>query len=238
MGDVAAGAGPGGRPEGQETPAIPAATVILLRDRASGLETLMVRRSAGLQFGGMWVFPGGRIDPDDYVVSEPDDVLVAARRAATREAAEEAGLVIDEAGLVPFSHWTPPAVTPKRFSTWFFVAAAPSGSVTVDGGEIHEHAWVPPAEALRRRDRGEIELAPPTWVSLHRLAGYADVPAAIADAEVRQPEIFATRVAKVDGGAVALYAGDAGYEDSVADRPGPRHRLWMLGSGWRYERSA
>ncbi|HEY3702044.1 MAG TPA: NUDIX domain-containing protein [Acidimicrobiales bacterium] len=222
----------------EETPAIPAATVILLRDQASGLETLMVRRSAGLQFGGMWVFPGGRIDPDDYPVSKPDDMLAAARRAAAREAAEEAGLVLDEAGLVPFSHWTPPAVTPKRFSTWFFVAAAPSGSVTVDGGEIHDHAWVHPAEALRRRDRGEIELAPPTWVSLHRLAGYADVPAAIADAEVRQPEIFATQLAKVDGGAVALYAGDAGYEDSVADRPGPRHRLWMLDSGWRYERSA
>jgi 8-oxo-dGTP pyrophosphatase MutT (NUDIX family) len=221
----------------EDTPAIPAATVILLRDRASGLETLMVRRSTRLQFGGMWVFPGGRIDPDDYPASGADDVLGAARRAAAREAAEEAGLVVDEEGLVPFSHWTPPALTPRRFSTWFFIAVAPGGSVTIDGGEIHDHAWVLPGEALQRRDRGEIQLAPPTWVSLHRLAGYADVPTAIADARVRAPEIFATRLAPVDGGTVALYHGDAGYEDGIADRSGPRHRLWMLESGWRYERS-
>src|SRR2546421_7574078 len=110
----------------EDTPAIPAATVILLRDRASGLETLMVRRSSRLQFGGMWVFPGGRVDPDDHPVSatadelaaagpggRPDEgaaasnELAAARRAAAREAAEEAGLVVDEEGLVPLSHCTP-----------------------------------------------------------------------------------------------------------------------------------
>ena len=220
-----------------ETPAIPAATVILLRDQVSGLETLMVRRSSGLQFGGMWVFPGGRIDPDDHPVGGEGDQLAAARRAAAREAAEEAGLVIDEASLVPFAHWTPPALTPRRFATWFFVAAAPGGSVVIDGGEIRDHAWVQPGEAMRRRDQGEIELAPPTWVSLYRLTGYADVRAAIADSQNRAPEVFATRLVPVDGGAVALYDGDVGYEDGVADRPGPRHRLWMLGSGWRYERS-
>jgi 8-oxo-dGTP pyrophosphatase MutT (NUDIX family) len=220
------------------TPAIPAATVILLRDRTSGLETLMVRRVSSVHFGGMWVFPGGRIDPDDYPAADTGDVLTAARRAAAREAAEEAGLVVDDTGLVPFSHWTPPALTPKRFSTWFFVAAAPAGSVTVDGGEIHDHAWVLPAEALRRRDLGEVELAPPTWVTLHRLAEYSDVATAIADSQSRAPEIFATRLARVENGMVALYSGDAGYEDAAADRPGARHRLWMLDSGWRYERSA
>jgi 8-oxo-dGTP pyrophosphatase MutT (NUDIX family) len=228
---------PDTRIEENETPAIPAATVILLRDRAAGLETLMLRRSAGLQFGGMWVFPGGRIDPDDYPVGGSGDELAAARRAAAREAAEEAGLVVDEARLVAFSHWTPPALTPKRFSTWFFVAAAPEGSVTVDGAEIHDHDWVLPTEALRRRDRGEIQLAPPTWVTLHRLSEYADVTGAIADSQKRTPEVFATRLAPVEGGTVALYHEDAGYEAVVADRPGARHRLWMLESGWRYERS-
>src|SRR5437016_5685896 len=166
MPDIPTAAGPGGRPDDAETPAIPAATVILLRDQASGLQTLMVRRSARLQFGGMWVFPGGRIDPDDYPVGASRDELAAARRAAAREAAEEAGLIVDEEGLVPFAHWTPPALTPRRFSTWFFIASAPGGSVTIDGGEIHDHAWVLPGEALERRDRGEIQLAPPTWVSL------------------------------------------------------------------------
>jgi len=221
----------------------PAATVVVVRDGeapggAPRIETLMLRRNEHGQFGGMWVFPGGRIDPDDYPVGASGDELGAARRAAAREAAEEAGLIVDEEGLVPFAHWTPPALTPRRFSTWFFVATAPEGSVTVDGGEIHDHAWVLPGEALLQRDRGEIQLAPPTWVSLHRLAGYADVPTAIADSRLRTPEVFTTRLAPVEGGTVALYHGDAGYEDAVADRPGPRHRLWMVESGWRYERSS
>jgi len=35
---------------------------------------------------------------------------------------------------------------------------------------------------------------------------------------------------------VMLYPGDAGYDAQDADRPGPRHRLWALAGGWRYER--
>ena len=47
-------------------PPVPAATVILLRDGPDGLETLMLRRNSKLAFvGGMWVFPGGRVDPED-----------------------------------------------------------------------------------------------------------------------------------------------------------------------------
>ena len=39
-----------------------AATVVLLRDGAGGLETLLLRRNSRIAFGGMWVFPGGRVD--------------------------------------------------------------------------------------------------------------------------------------------------------------------------------
>ena len=77
-------------------PAIPAATVVLLRDGVDGLETLMLRRNSKLAFaGGAWVFPGGRIDPEDYPggAARPTTgaVLAAARTAAAREAMEEAG---------------------------------------------------------------------------------------------------------------------------------------------------
>ena len=49
-------------------PAIPAATVILLRDiDGDGKpEVLMLRKNSKIAFGGMWVFPGGRIDPEDF----------------------------------------------------------------------------------------------------------------------------------------------------------------------------
>ncbi len=222
---------------GADETAIPAATVVLVRDGDDGLETLLVRRNSKLEFaGGMWVFPGGRIDAGDYLPDAPEDLMAAARRAAVREAAEEAGLRLQADRLVAFSHWVPPPQAPKRFSTWFFIGAEPAGSVTVDGGEIRDHAWMRPNEALERRDSKDIELAPPTWISLHRLAGYPTVEEALADSAARGPEFFATRIAFVDDAVVALYAGDSGYQDLDATRPGRRHRLWMLESGWRYER--
>jgi len=215
---------------------VPAATVILLRNGRSGLETLMLRRNSKIAFGGMWVFPGGRIDPEDRDPGAPEDELHTARRAAIREAEEEAGVVLVAADLAPFSHWTPPPITPKRFLTWFFLAEAPGGEISVDGGEIREHAWMAPAEALTRRDAGEIELAPPTWVSLHALSRHARVEQALHAARAREPERFATRICVEDAGPTALWQGDAGWESGDASVTGARHRLCMHGSGWRYER--
>lgn len=217
---------------------IPAATVVLLRDGADGLEVLMLRRNSKLAFvGGMWVFPGGRVDPGDVDPEHPADDTASARRAAVREAAEESALTLDPGNLIWFSHWTPPGITPRRFATWFFVSRAPGGHVTVDGGEIHDHGWFRPADALARRNSLEIELAPPTWITLEQLLGFDDVDGALAGLGSREPEYFATRFAPVEGGAVAMYHGDAGYDDEDPTRPGGRHRLWMLETGWRYERA-
>src|SRR5204863_1919616 len=69
---------------------IPAATVVLARDCADGIEVLMLRRSSRGAFGGMWVFPGGRVENDDVDPAAPGDELGTARRAAVREAKEEA----------------------------------------------------------------------------------------------------------------------------------------------------
>lgn len=219
-------------------PAVPAATVVLLRDGSDGPEALMLRRNSKLEFvGGMWVFPGGRVEPSDIDTDRPYDDTASAKRAAVREAAEEAGLTIDADSLVWFSHWTPPAISPRRFVTWFFLARAPDGAVTVDGSEIQAHDWIRPVDALARRNALEIELAPPTWITLEQLLAFKDVETALATLGGRAPEYFATRLTRTDGGAVALYHGDAGYDDGNPDLPGNRHRLWMLNTGWRYERS-
>ena len=227
----------------EEHPLIPAATVVLLRDApdGAGLEALMVRRNTKLEFaGGMWVFPGGRIDPGDHVggvvVDEPEAVLAAAARAAVREAQEESGLLLDVADLVPFSHWTPPSVTPKRFATWFFAAHAPAGAVTIDGGEILDHAWMAPLQALRRRNRHEIELAPPTWITLSTLTRHDSAEDALAAFRAAEPERFATRFAIAGPDVIAMYEGDAGYETTDHTLVGGRHRLLMARGGWRYER--
>lgn len=221
--------------ESEPREAVPAATVILLRDGPAGVESLMVRRNASLAFaGGMWVWPGGRVDPEDRVGAT--DELAAARRAAVREAKEEAGLDVDADALVVYSHWTPPPVVAKRFSTWFFCAAAPAGRVVIDGGEIHDHQWIGPADALRRHAAGDIELAPPTWITLAMLSRHATTDAVMQEARERRPEVFETRIVVTPDGPVALYEGDAGYDDSDADRPGARHRLVMSGTAWSYVR--
>lgn len=211
-----------------------AATVVLLRDGAGGLETLMLRKNSRLAFGGMWVFPGGRVDDADRTAGA--DELVAAANAAVREAAEEAGLVVPSSALIPFSHWTPPLVAPKRFLTWFFLAPAPTATVVIDRGEIHDHEWMRLAVALSRRDAGDIELAPPTWVTLHWLAAHPSVAAASAAAAACAPERFFTRIAMSDEGPVAVWTPDAAYESGDLAAPGPRHRLRMTPTGWRYER--
>lgn len=88
---------------GELPPAIPAATVVVMRDRAGAPpELLMVERAKAMVFaGGAMVFPGGRIDPADRALAatmagDPDET--AARLAAIRETVEEAGLPI---GLAP-----------------------------------------------------------------------------------------------------------------------------------------
>ena len=214
----------------------PSATVIVLRDTPAGLETLLLRRNSRLAFhGGAWVFPGGHIDAADHVSGAEDEMLAAARNAAVREAREEADLVIEAEKLVFFSHWTTPIIRPKRFSTWFFVAPAGQGAVAVDGDEIHDHSWLRPEKALAAQKAGEIELPPPTFVSITKLSAFQTVDEALHRLAEREPEVFFPRIQKVSGGACCLYQGDAGYETEDPDASGARHRLWMLKSGWRYE---
>lgn len=80
--------------------AIPAATVILVRERGQGApELLMVERAADMVFaGGAWVFPGGRIDAADRHLGARLGDDGAARVAAVREALEETAIPV---GLTP-----------------------------------------------------------------------------------------------------------------------------------------
>jgi len=223
----------GAQPE--EQPPIPAATVVLLRERNARLEVLMLHKASQIAFGGMWVFPGGRIDEEDYPADR--DVNVAARNAALRETQEEAGIAVAADGVVWFAHWTPPPGTPKRFATWFFaVRAAADDAVTIDGGEIQNHQWLAPNAALERHAAGEIDLAPPTWVTLHQIGRFATVDAALADLGHREPRYYQTRVGKrADGIRVAMWHGDAGYAGWDANASGARHRLAMTPGGFVYE---
>lgn len=218
-------------------PPIPAATVVLLRDGDSGVEVLMLRKNSEIAFGGMWVFPGGRIDPEDYPADR--NTTAAARIAAAREAQEEAGIDANPEDFVWFSHWTPPPVTPKRFTTWFFAARVPQEHlITIDGGEIHDHQWINPGEALLRHRDNEIDIVPPTWVTLHYLSQHHRVEDLLAFLVAQPARIYETHLGKTaDGHRVAMWEGDAGYEAWDATLEGPRHRLVMARGGFVFDDS-
>ena len=79
----------GARMADMDVPVKAAATVMLLRDTTSGVEVFMLRRTQNAAFaGGMYVFPGGKVDPAD---GEGDE---AYRVAAVRECYEEAGVLL------------------------------------------------------------------------------------------------------------------------------------------------
>jgi len=85
-------------------PALPAGSILVLRDGPKGLEVLTVLRSRAMRFaGGMLAFPGGRVDHTDVSArlalrTRPRRALPlgerAARFAALRELFEETGLLL------------------------------------------------------------------------------------------------------------------------------------------------
>jgi len=107
--------------DGNQAPAIPrdAATVMLLRQRAVGLEVYMLRRQRTMAFApGAYVFPGGSVDPRDAdeqvawagpdaaewgrVFDAPPSLAMALVCAAVRETFEESGVLLagESAGSV------------------------------------------------------------------------------------------------------------------------------------------
>ena len=224
----------------EPSPIIPAATVVLARDGDSGVEILLVRRVGRGNFAGYSVFPGGRVDPEDLDPSAPDDDFAAARRAAVREAAEEVNLHINEHELVALSHWTPPPFEMKRFGTWFFVAPTVAGEIAMSEGELTQFDWISPADAIARHAEGTFTMAPPTWITLHDLQGYASVDAMLSALREREAFRFLTWPIRQKP-LVLSWANDihhlAPLEQIDLDADGMRHRLHMAEGGWIYEKS-
>ena len=216
-------------------PPIPAATVVLLRDGDAGIEVLMLKKNSKITFGGMWVFPGGKIDAEDYPVA--GDVDAAARIAAARETQEEAGLSVSAEAFVQIAHWTPPPGPQKRFATWFFAAQIDDDqNIVIDDGEIKAHAWIRPQDALAKHTAGEIDLVPPTWITLYHLSRYNPALEVLKHFQECGYKAYRTRVVKaVSGDRVAMWHGDSGYESWDADVDGERHRLVMAKTGFRFE---
>jgi 8-oxo-dGTP pyrophosphatase MutT (NUDIX family) len=188
---------PRGAGEAAEVPAIPAASVIVLRD--SPLEVLMIRRHSKASFvPDAWVFPGGVVEPGDHDLGDGTE-LGTMRIAAARELFEESGIWLGApladadvkrrkllAGEIPFaslidespldltnlvwtSRWITPVGVPKRFDTYFFLAAVDRDAIaSAENVEAVEAIWISPAEAIEK-----LQIVFPTQKNLEALAGFS-----------------------------------------------------------------
>ncbi|MFE1175182.1 NUDIX hydrolase [Streptomyces sp. NPDC058773] len=276
---------------GELTPAEPrrAATVLLLRDSASGGPAVhMLRRRASMAFaGGAYAYPGGSVDPRDerpVAWAGPSRAQWAVRMgvdpdaaqtivcAAVRETFEESGVLLagpsadtvvadptgedweaDRAALVAhelsfadflarrglvlrsdllgaWARWITPEFEPRRYDTWFFVAALPEGQRTLPQGpagsgpegtpgastEADLALWIRPEEAAAGYDRGELLMMPPTIATLRGLQPYATAADALAAAEAQDLTPVLARARLVDGGIELSWPGHDEFTKHIA----------------------
>ena len=93
-----------------------------------------------------------------------------------------------------------------------------------------------PGAALERHAQGEIDLAPPTWITLYHLSRYGSVDAVLERLGAQPTRFYETRLGvRTDGTRIAMWHGDACYASSNADVEGARHRLVMAAGGFEFE---
>ena len=174
----------------------PSASVVLLRDTSSGLETYLLHRHSRMPFAAsMVVFPGGRVDACD--ADRGQDVILA---CAVRETEEETGVRLEPGALWGWAHWTTPAFEPRRYDTHFYVATMPDDQQANDiSGETDSAAWTRPADALVAAERREIALMPPTLSILLEMAELDSLAAVRSAALNRVIEPVLPELIKVDG---------------------------------------
>ena len=123
-------------------------------------------------------------------------------------------LALDE--LVPYAHWITPEGMPKRFDTWFFLAAAPPEQAGAhDGKESTDSIWVSPREALAGGESGRFKLPFPTTRNLIRLGKQASVQAALDDSRGKKVVTVMPVMTKLNGGRQLRIPLEAGYDGEL-----------------------
>jgi 8-oxo-dGTP pyrophosphatase MutT (NUDIX family) len=123
-------------------------------------------------------------------------------------------LALDE--LVPYAHWITPEGMPKRFDTWFFLAAAPPDQLGAhDGKESTDSIWVSPRDALEGGETGRFKLPFPTTRNLIKLGKQPSVQAALDDARGKPIITVMPVMTRLNGGRQLRIPREAGYDGEL-----------------------
>ena len=130
----------------------------------------------------------GDVSGDDW---EVDRVALESRELSLSELLTRRGLVLRSDLLGAWAGWTTPAFEPRRYRTWFFVAALPEGQVTRDvSSESVSVSWMPADAAVGAAEEGTVAMMPPTYLTCLDVAGFDGPDALLAEARTRRIEMF------------------------------------------------
>jgi 8-oxo-dGTP pyrophosphatase MutT (NUDIX family) len=166
---------------------------------------------------------------DDTVVAdttardwEADRAALVDRTLSFTELLERRGLVLRTDLLAAWAHWITPEFEPRRYDTRFFVALLPTGQRTRDvSGEADRVVWMRPADAVACAESGQMQMLPPTSVTLAELAVYPTSRAALAAAGSRVITTIMPGVTGVGGRLVFTGVDD---DPAVGGREAPGAR--------------
>ena len=122
---------------------------------------------------------------------EADRQALEARELAFTEFLSRRGLVLRTDLLGAWSGWLTPIFEPRRYRTWFFVAALPEGQRTRDvSTESSSVEWCSAIGAADVVDGGDMFMLPPTYLTCLEVGQSVTVADVLAAARGRRVEMF------------------------------------------------
>ncbi|MFC9533219.1 NUDIX hydrolase [Streptomyces sp. NPDC056975] len=135
---------------------------------------------------------------------EADREALVRRELSFGEFLGRRGLVLRSDLLGAWARWITPEFEPRRYDTWFFVAALPEGQRTRNAStEADRTVWIRPDQAAEGYDKGELMMMPPTIATLRALAGFDSAEGALAGAAAQDLSPVLAQ-ARLEGGEIVL----------------------------------
>ncbi|MCX5207318.1 NUDIX hydrolase [Streptomyces sp. NBC_00237] len=139
---------------------------------------------------------------------EADRQALVARELGFAEFLDRRELVLRSDLLGAWARWITPEFEPRRYDTWFFVAALPDGQRTRNAStEADRTVWIAPAQAAAGYDRGELLMMPPTISTLRQLQPYRTAAEVLAGAPDQDMAPVLAQARLADGELVLSWPG-------------------------------